>query len=90
MILLGSIYDEMVDELKKVGGYFCSAEERKALKQAMWPDGIHLNKEIVAQSIGKIAPIANIPVPEKATFLMVEGEEISTADPFCRKNSLLS
>ena len=85
VILLGSIYDDMINELKKVGGYLCSVEERKALKNAMWPDGIHLNKDIVAQPVNKIAGIANIPVSDTTTFLMVEGEEISQADPFCKE-----
>ncbi len=85
VILLDSIYDEMVEELKKVGGYFCSPEERAALKKTMWPDGVHLNKDIVAQPIEKIAGLANLTLPEGTTFLMAEGEEISNADPFCKE-----
>jgi sulfoacetaldehyde dehydrogenase len=85
VILLDSIYDEMVEELKKVGGYFCSAEERAALKKTMWPDGVHLNKEIVAQPIEKIANLANLTLPEDAKFLMVDGQEVSNADPFCKE-----
>jgi sulfoacetaldehyde dehydrogenase len=85
VILLDSIYDRMVDELKQVGGYFCSGEEREALKKVMWPDGTHLNKLIVAQPVEKIAGMADIAIPEGCTFLMVEGEEVSNSDPFCKE-----
>ena len=85
VILLDGIYDAMVEELKKVGGYFCSPEERAALKKAMWPDGVHLNKEIVAQPVEKIAGLANLTIPEGTKFLMAEGEAISNDDPFCKE-----
>ncbi len=85
VILLDSNYDAMVEELKKVGGYFCSPEERSALKKAMWPDGVHLNKDIVAQPVEKIAGLANLAIPEGTKFLMAEGEAISNDDPFCKE-----
>lgn len=85
VVLLASIYDEMVENLKKVGGYFCTEEEREMLKKAMWPDGIHLNKVIVAQSVEKIANLAGISIPEDTAFLMVEGKEVSENDPFCKE-----
>ena len=85
VILLSSIYDAMVKNLKKVGGYMCLKEEREQLKRTMWPDGKHLNKDIVAQPVQKIAGMAGIDIPEDCTFLMVEGEEVSDADPFCKE-----
>ena len=85
VILLSSIYDAMLKNLKKVGGYMCSKEEREQLKRTMWPDGKHLNKDIVAQPVQKIAGMAGIDIPEDCTFLMVEGEEVSDADPFCKE-----
>ena len=51
----------------------------------MWPDGTHLNKEIVAQPVSKIAEMANIEIPDSTAFLMVAGEEISENDPFCKE-----
>lgn len=85
VILLSSIYDAMLKNLKKVGGYMCLKEEREQLKRTMWPDGKHLNKDIVAQPVQKIAGMAGIDIPEDCTFLMVEGEEVSDADPFCKE-----
>jgi sulfoacetaldehyde dehydrogenase len=85
VILLDSNYDEMVGELKKVGGYLCSDEERELLKKTMWPDSVHLNKNIVAQPIEEISGQANLTISKDAKFLMVEGQEISDADPFCKE-----
>lgn len=85
VILLESIYDEMLKNLQKVGGYLCSSEEREALKKTMWPDGKHLNKDIVAQPVQKIASLAGIEIPDDCTFLMVEGQEVGDADPFCKE-----
>jgi len=85
VILLEKIYEPMVSNLKKFGGYLCNAEERAQLKKVMWPDGTHLNKEIVAQPVSKIAEMANIEIPDGTAFLMVTGEEISENDPFCKE-----
>jgi len=85
VIFLEKIYETMVSNLRKFGGYLCNAKERAQLKKVMWPDGTHLNKEIVAQPVRKIAGMANIEIPENTTFLMVAGEEISEKDPFCKE-----
>ena len=50
-----SIYDIFISELKKQGGYLCDDAEREKLKKTMWPDTVHLNKDIVAQPVEKIA-----------------------------------
>jgi len=85
VIILSKIYQEMLTELKKVGGYLCDDAERASLKQVMWPDGKHLNKEIVAQPVNKIADMADIAIPEGTTFLMVEADEIGLENPFCKE-----
>lgn len=80
-----SVYDQMVENLKAQGGYWCSEAEREQLKQTMWPDGVHLNKEIVAQPVMKIARLANLQVPETTKFLMVAGKHAGNDDPFCKE-----
>lgn len=81
-IIQETIFDDLVAKLKTNGGYLCSEAEKKKLQKAMWPDGVHLNKEIVAQSAAKIAGIAGIALPEDAAFIMVLGEMIGPEDPF--------
>jgi len=85
VILLEGIYKEMIAYLQEQGGYLCNSEEREKLKNLMWPDGKHLSKSIVAQPVRKIAGMAGINILEDTTFLMVIGEEISDADPFCKE-----
>ena len=81
-VIFEDIFDNFVDKLEKVGGYLCDEEEREKLQQAMWPDGVHLNKEIIAQSAQKIAQIAGIDLPDDKSFLMVHGKTVGPEDPF--------
>jgi len=82
VVIQESISDVFIEKLKGNGGYLCSAEEKEKLRKAMWPDGKHLNKEIVAQSPEVIAKIAEIKVPEGTKFIMVLGEKIGPEDMF--------
>ena len=83
--LQAGIYDQMIANLKAQGGYWCDESERELLKQTMWPDGVHLNKDIVAQPVMKIAELAGLKVPEGTTFLMVAGKHVGNDDPFCKE-----
>ncbi|MDK2980452.1 MAG: sulfoacetaldehyde dehydrogenase [Chloroflexota bacterium] len=85
VVLQAGIYAEMVANLQTQGGYWCSEAERAQLQQAMWPDGVHLNKEIVAQPVQKIAALAGLEIPEGTTFLMVAGHQVGNEDPFCKE-----
>lgn len=77
-----SIYDEMMDTLKSKGGYLCNKEEQEKLREAMWPDGEHLNRDIVGQPANDIADIAEIDVPGDTKFIMVLGEKAGPEDRF--------
>lgn len=85
VVLQAGIYDQMVANLKAQGGYWCDEAERAQLRQAMWPDGVHLNKDIVAQPVMKIASLAGLDVPEGTTFLMAAGKHVGDDDPFCKE-----
>jgi sulfoacetaldehyde dehydrogenase len=85
LVIQAGIYEEMVVQLKAQGGYLCNEKERAKLQALMWPDGVHLNGAIVAQSVEKIADLADIQIPKGTTFLMVEGKQISPDDPFCKE-----
>ena len=77
-----SVYDEMIDALKSEGGYLCSTEEREKLRKTMWPDGTHLNRDIVARPVKRIADLAGIDIPDGRRFLMVLGEKPGPEDRF--------
>ncbi len=88
VVIQEGIWDKMIEALKKNGGYLCSMEEKAKLREVMWPDGVHLNKQIVAQSVEKIAGMAGINIPEGTEFLMVLGEKVGPEDPYsCEKLS---
>ena len=80
--LYESIYDDMIEALKSEGGYMCDTEEREKLRHYMWPDGAHLNREIVARPAAFIAENAGLSVPEGTRFLMVVGEKVGAEDRF--------
>lgn len=85
VVLQEGIYDQMLANLEAQGGYWCNEEERQKLKEAIWPDGVHLNKNIVAQSVEKIASMAGLDIPDGTTFLMVAGKHVGGDDPFCKE-----
>ena len=77
-----SIYNEMMNALKAEGGYLCNKEEQEKLRKTLWPDGTHLNRDVVAKPVLYIAGLAGIDVPENTRFIMVPGEKPSSEDRF--------
>lgn len=82
IVIQESVFDILLEELKKTGGYLVTGEDRSRLKAAMWPDGQHLSSKIVCKSVKVIAEEAGIKVPEGTKFLMVLGEHIGAQDMF--------
>jgi sulfoacetaldehyde dehydrogenase len=80
--LYESIFDDMVAALKSEGGYMCSMDEREKLRKYMWPDGTHLNRDIVARPATFLAENAGLTVPDDTRFLMVIGEKVGPEDRF--------
>lgn len=77
-----TIYNTFVAALQDEGGYLCDADEKDKLQTALWPDGVHLNRDVVAQPAAKIAEIAGIDLPEGRSFLFVEESGIGADFPF--------
>lgn len=78
VIVHESIYEAVLEELKKNSAYICNANDKKVLHDWMWvlnrKGYIGLNPKIVAQSAKKIAKDAGLNVPSSANMLVVEGE----------------
>jgi len=88
VVIQSKVFDKTIENLKSEGGYMCSQDEKEKLRKVMWPDGSHLNKDIVAQPILKIAKLAGLDVPEDTKFIMVMGGTIGPEDMFgCEKLS---
>ena len=82
LIIFDKVYNKMLEELKKQGGYLCTAEEKAKVQKAIfpnWPENHVLNRYIVARPVSAIGELAGINFPESTKFIMVE-ESGSGAD----------
>lgn len=99
VIALASIYDALLEKLQAQGGYLVSEAEYPKFKDALWPDGSHLNPDIIAQSAQRIAEIAGVSIPEDKSFIIVpengagaefmfSGEKLSVVMAFHKVNNI--
>lgn len=86
IIIHESIYDNMIQELIKLGSYLANSDEREKLEEYMWPVNAKgyrsINPKIVAQSAKKIAEEAGIGIPNNVKVLLVEGSNNIEEDFF--------
>lgn len=83
VVINEEVYDRMIEELEKVGGYLVKGEEKEKLRKTMWdPDKGVLNRKIVAQPATRIAELAGIALPDEKTFLMIEENGVGPEHPF--------
>ncbi len=82
VVIEATVYDRMLEEFRKLGGYLCNAEEKEKLGKTMWPDGHVLNRAIVAQPAPRIAELAGFSVPADTRFIMVEASQVGPDEPF--------
>ncbi len=89
-----SVYDDMLEEFRKVGAHLLNGEEKELLKRAVWPewpDNHVINRDIVASPVENIAGLAGISIPEGTAFLLVEETETGEVTPFAgEKMSLVT
>ena len=71
VVIHEKVYDQMIAELKKVGGYLCSDEEKEKLINAIWKNG-KLNVDAIIHTPQHIARVAGFSVPDDCTFIMAE------------------
>ncbi|MFZ5969109.1 MAG: aldehyde dehydrogenase family protein [Bacillota bacterium] len=81
LVVHESVYDTLIESLKNEGGYLVNASEKVQLQKGMWVDG-HLNAEIIAQPLSKIAKEADLNIPADRKFFMVEETGIGQEYPF--------
>ena len=81
LVIVESVYDELIANLKAEGGYLVTEQEKVKLQNTMWEDG-HLSRHIVAQPASKIAQLANIELADDKKFIMVEEDGVGEEHPF--------
>lgn len=81
LIIEETVYDPMIAQLQKEGGYLCNEEEKGLLKAVMWDDENHRLIDTVARHASVVAAKAGIDIGD-ACFIFVEQDEIGSAHPF--------
>ncbi len=77
------IYDELMQALVAAGGHVCNADERAALRTALWPDEGHVPAgDLIAKPAAEIAERAGFRVPQDRSFLVVEETSAGPHNPF--------
>ena len=76
LIIESSIFDRMLAQLVKEGGYLASDHEKALLRKAMWDDEAHRTPNTVAIAPQQLAKIAGFSIPADRKFLIVHGDGI--------------
>lgn len=74
ILIQESIYPQMVEALKKEGGYLLSAEQTELVAKAMWDEKGNRTFPTIACSPQQLAKVAGFNIPEDRKFLMVENQ----------------
>jgi acyl-CoA reductase-like NAD-dependent aldehyde dehydrogenase len=82
LIIESSIYDALLAQLQKEGGYLVSADERQRLQRAYWDSEGRRTPETIARSAPIVAARAGFAIPDGKTFLIVEERHIGREHPF--------
>jgi acetaldehyde dehydrogenase (acetylating) len=76
-----AVKDQVVDELKKQGGYVCSAAEKKQLESTIQTPRRTLNTKIVGKSAARIAEMAGFSVPSGTRALVAYADGVGPEYP---------
>ncbi|MEE8196292.1 MAG: aldehyde dehydrogenase family protein [Acidiferrobacterales bacterium] len=82
LVIVDDVYDHAIAALKAAGGYLATADEKQAIKDALWVDG-RLNRKLVAKDAGVFAREVGLPeAARQARFFMVEEQGVGRDYPF--------
>jgi len=82
LVIEAGIYDKMVAQLQKEGGYLASEAEKAALRKVMWDDEGHRLPDTVAIAPQKLAAAAGFSIPADRKFIFVLGDGIGKQYPY--------
>jgi len=82
LVVEDSIYDRILEQLQKEGGYLATDEDKAKLKAVMWDAENHRTLETVARSAADIANAAGVVLPAGKTFIIVKEDHIGKAHAF--------
>ncbi|HWQ62300.1 MAG TPA: aldehyde dehydrogenase family protein [Negativicutes bacterium] len=82
LIIDEKIFDALVAQLVKEGGYLANDKEKAALRKVMWDDEGHRLPDTVATAPQKLAEAAGFSIPADRKFIVVMGDGIGKQYPF--------
>lgn len=82
LIAVDHIYEDLISVLQKKGAIRLSEEQKELIRKLMWPNG-KLSPDVTAKSAKEILSLANIPHDESVRVILVEDDEINSANKFC-------
>ena len=82
LIIQEGIFDRMLAQLVKEGGYLAGEPEKALLRKAMWDDEGHRLPDTVAIAPQKLAKAAGFEIPADRKFIIVHGDGIGRQHVF--------
>ncbi len=82
LVIQESIFEKMVEELQKVGGYLANEDQKAALRNVMWDSKGKRLADTVAIAPQQLAKAAGFEIPEDRKFIMVMGDGIGDEHMF--------
>ena len=76
LIIDASIYDAMLEQLQKEGGYLVTPEQKQLLEKAYWDEEGRRTADTIARPAEVVAEKAGFDVPRGTTFFIVEERNI--------------
>ena len=85
LVLVDSVYDEMMAALKELGAYLVNPEEKERLRKTMWVNG-RLSAQVTAKKAQEILNLAEINNSGEATsIVLVEESQPDVNSRFCNE-----
>ncbi len=83
IIVLKSVYEELIKSLEEEGGSLLDIQEKKILQQGMWSENGIINRDIIAKKSNEIATLVGLKGKHLSSkFLMVEEQNVGLDYPF--------
>jgi sulfoacetaldehyde dehydrogenase len=82
LIIQEGIFDALLAQLVKEGGYIANDTEKAALRKAMWDEEDHRLADTVAVAPQKLAEAAGFSIPADRKFIIVHGDAIGKGHPY--------
>ena len=76
LVVQSTVYDAILAQLQKEGGYLVSETEKSLLEKAYWDSEGHRTADTIARPASVVAAKAGFDLPEGKTFLIVPEDKI--------------